>query len=250
MPNYAKPAASDSLKETRDKDSSLAAALKAAVLNQVPRKCAIPNYAKPAASDSLKETRDKDSSLAAALKTAVFNPMLSKTAILCQIMQSRPLPILSKRPEIRIPAWRQVSKRPFSTRCPEKALCYAKLCKASSLKETRDKDSSLAAALKAVVFAKPAASDSLKPGGSSQNGGFQPDALKRSNFMSNYAKPAASDSPKETRDKDSSLAAALKAAVLNQVPRKCAILCQIMQSRPLPILSKRPEIRIPAWRQL
>ena len=35
MPNYAKLAASDSLKETRDKDSSLAAALKAAVLNQV-----------------------------------------------------------------------------------------------------------------------------------------------------------------------------------------------------------------------
>ena len=42
----------------------------------------MPNYAKPAASDSLKETRDKDSSLAAALKTAVFNPMLSKSAIL------------------------------------------------------------------------------------------------------------------------------------------------------------------------
>ena len=96
MPNCAKPTASDSLKETRDKDSSLAAALKAVV------------FAKPAASDSIKETRDKDSSLAAALKTTVFNPMLSKTAILFQIMQSRPLPSLSKRPEIRAPAWRQL----------------------------------------------------------------------------------------------------------------------------------------------
>ena len=64
MQNYAKPAASDSFKETRDKASSLAAALKVVV------------FAKPAASDSLIETRDKDSSLAAALKTAVFNPML------------------------------------------------------------------------------------------------------------------------------------------------------------------------------
>ena len=63
MPNCAKPAASDSLKQTRDKDSSLAAALKAVV------------FAKPAASDSLKETRDKDSSLAAALKAEVFNRM-------------------------------------------------------------------------------------------------------------------------------------------------------------------------------
>ena len=52
--------------------------------------------AKPAASDSLKKTRDKDSSLAAALKTAVFNQMLSKSAILClNNMQSRALPILS-----------------------------------------------------------------------------------------------------------------------------------------------------------
>ena len=87
-------------------------------------------YAKPTASDSLKETRDKDSSLAAALKTAVFNPMLSKTAILCQIMQSRLLPILSKRPEIRIPAWRQLSKRRFSSRCSQNLPFYAKLCKA------------------------------------------------------------------------------------------------------------------------
>ena len=38
----------------------------------------MPNYAKTAASDSSKETRDKDSSLAAALKAAVFNPMLSQ----------------------------------------------------------------------------------------------------------------------------------------------------------------------------
>ena len=83
--------------------------------------------AKPAASDSLKETRDKDSSLAAALKTAVFNQMLSKSAtpILSKraeiykdsslaaalkrwFWQSRLFPILSKRPEIRIPAWRQL----------------------------------------------------------------------------------------------------------------------------------------------
>ena len=64
--------------------------------------------AKPAASDSLKETRDKDSSLAAALKTAVFNQMLSKSALLCLSMPSRVLPILSKRPEIKIPAWRQL----------------------------------------------------------------------------------------------------------------------------------------------
>ena len=71
---------------------------------------------KPSASDSLKETRDKDSSLAAALKTAVFNHMLSKNAFLCLNMQSRVLPILSKRPGIRIPAWRQLSKRRFSSR--------------------------------------------------------------------------------------------------------------------------------------
>ena len=166
MPNCAKPAASDSLKETRDKDSSLAAALKAVV------------FAKPAASDCLKETRDKDSSLAAALKTAVFNPMLSKRAILCQIMQSRPLPILSKRPEIRIPARRQLSKRRFSTRFRENALFYAKLCNAGRFR---------------FFF-------------------------------------------KETRDKDSSRAAALKTAVFNPMPSKSTILCQIMQSRPLPIL--------------
>ena len=53
MPSDAAQAASNSLKETRDKDSSLAAALKTAV------------FAKPTASDSFKEARDKDSSLAA-----------------------------------------------------------------------------------------------------------------------------------------------------------------------------------------
>ena len=146
------------------------------------------NYAK---ADSFKETRDKDSSLAAALKTAVFNRMLSKRAILCKIMQSRPLPILSKRPEIRILAWRQLSKRRFSTRFHENALFYAKLYKADRFR-----------------------------------------------------------SLKETRDKDSSLAAALRTAVFNPMLSKSAILCQIMQSQLLPILSKRPEIRIPAWRQL
>ena len=151
----AKPAASDSLKETRDKDSSLAAALKTAVFNQIPPKsgllyldkCAKPcasdslketrdkdsrlaaalkamALAKPAASDSLKEARDKDSSSAAALKTAVFNQMPPKSATLCLNTQSRALqpggsskrwfcesrafPTLSKRPEIRIPAWRQL----------------------------------------------------------------------------------------------------------------------------------------------
>ena len=129
MPNWAKPAASDSLKETRDKDSSVAAALKAAV------------FAKLAASDSLKETRDKDSSLAAALQR--------------WFCQSRVLPILSKRPGIRIRAWRQLSKRRFSTRCSPKALfCvkYARPRASDSLKETRDKRSSRAAALKAAVF--------------------------------------------------------------------------------------------------
>ena len=139
----AKAAISDSLKETRDKDSSLAAALKTAVFNQMPlQKCYfVLKHAKPCASDSLKETRDKDSSLAAALKRWFW--------------QSRALPILSKRPEIRIPAWRQLSKRRFSTRCLPKVLfCvkYAKPCASDSLKETRDKDSSLAAALKTAVF--------------------------------------------------------------------------------------------------
>ena len=138
----AKPCASDSLKETRDKDSSLAAALKTAVFNQMPLKVLFcVKYAKPCASDSLKETRDKDSSLAAALKQ--------------RFCQSRALPILSISPEIRIPAWRQLSKRRFSTRCLPKVLfCvkYAKPCASHSLKETRDKDSSLAAALKPAVF--------------------------------------------------------------------------------------------------
>ena len=134
-----KPFASDCLKETRDKDSSLAAALKQAVFNQMPpKKCYfVLKYAKPCASDSLKEARDKDSSLAAALKRRFW--------------QSHVLPILSKRPEIRIPAWRQLSKRRFSTRCLPKALScvkYAKPCASDSLKETRDKDSSLVAALK------------------------------------------------------------------------------------------------------
>ena len=36
-------------------------------------------FDKPTASDSLKESRDKDSSLAAALKTAVFNQVLSES---------------------------------------------------------------------------------------------------------------------------------------------------------------------------
>ena len=120
--------------------------------------------AKPAASDSLKETRDKDSSLAAALKTAFFSQVPPKGVISCLNMQSRVLPILSKRPEIRIPAWRQLSQRWF------------------------------------------------------------------------LRKPSVSESLKETRDKDSSLAAAVKR--------------WFWESRLLPILSKRPEIRIPAWRQL
>ena len=65
------PILSKRLKETRDKDSSLAAALKTAVFDQMLSKICyfMPlNYANPRASDSLKETRDKDSSLAAALK--------------------------------------------------------------------------------------------------------------------------------------------------------------------------------------
>ena len=135
--------------------------------------------AKPGVSESLKETRDKDSSLAAALKTAVFYQMLSKSATLCFSLQSRALPILSKRPEIKDSSLAAALKRWFSTRCLPKVLfCvkYAKPCDSDSLKETRDKDSSLAAALKTVVLPKPCASDSLK----------------------------------ETRDKDSSLAAALK----------------------------------------
>ena len=146
---------------------------------------------KPGVSDFLKETRNKDSSLATALKRWFW--------------QSRLLPILSKRPEIRIPAWQQLSKRRFSARCLPKCyfvLKYAKPCASDSLKETRDKDSSMAAALKTVVLRKPGVSESLK----------------------------------ETRDKDSSLAAALKR--------------WFWQSRLLPIFSKRPEIRIPAWRQL
>ena len=109
--------------------------------------------AKPAA---LKESRDKDSSVAAALKRWFW--------------QSRLLPILSKRPEIRFPAWQQLSRLRFSTRCSQKGVFYVFIC----------------------------------------------------------AKPAASDSLKETRDKDSSLTAALKRWLL-------------------PILSKRPEIGIPAW---
>ena len=209
MLKYAKPCASDSLKETRDKDSRLAAALKRwfwqsrvlpilsrrpeiripawrqlskrRVFNQMPLKALFcVKYAKPCASDSLKETRDKDSSLAAALKQWFW--------------QSRVLPILSKRPEIRIPAWRQLSKRRLSTRCLPKVLfCvkYAKPCASHSLKETRDKDPSLAAALKMTVFNH-----------------FQPYALQKCFFVFN------------------------------------------MQSRVLPILSKRPELRIPGWQQL
>ena len=99
-----------------------------------------------------------------------------------------------------------------------------------SLKEARDKDSSLAAALK--------------------NGGFQPDALQRCYFVLKYAKPGVSDSLKETRDKNSSLAAALKTAVFSRAPSKGAALWRITRSRLLPILSNRPEIMIPAWRQL
>ena len=248
-----------SLKETRDKDSSLAAALTTAVLR------------KPGVSESLKETRDKDSSLAAALKRWFW--------------QSRLLPILSKRPEIRIPAWRHLSKRRF--------------CKSRRFRQTRDKDSSLAAALKTAGFnqmppksgilylykyAKPCASDSLKE--TRDKDSRLAAALKAMAL----AKPAASDALKEARDKDSSSAAALKTAVFNQMPPKSATLCLNMQSRALPILSKRlisdsslaaglktavfnqmlsksailcvnmqsrvlptsqrPETRIPAWRQL
>ena len=95
----AKPGVSESLKETRDKDSSLAAGLKTVVLR------------KPGVSGPLKKTRDKASRLAAALKRRFW--------------QSRVLPILSKRPEIRIPAWRQLSKRRFTTRCFPKVLFCA-----------------------------------------------------------------------------------------------------------------------------
>ena len=123
-----------------------------------------------------KETRAKDSSLAAALKTAVFQPDASQKRRFAFNAPSRVLPILSKRPEIRIPAWRQLSKRWFSTRCHPKA-----------------------------------------------------------QFVLKYAKPSAPESLKEARDKDSSLAALKR---------------WFCQSRVLPILSKRPEIRIPAWRQL
>ena len=111
--------------------------------------------AKPAISDSLKEARDKDSSLAAALKPAVFNQMPPKSAILYLYMQSRVLPIFSKRPEIRIPAWRQLSKRRFSPDASQK--CYFVLNMQSRafpslFQEARNKDSSLAAALKTAIF--------------------------------------------------------------------------------------------------
>ena len=87
MPNCAKPAASESLKETRDKDSSLAAALKTAIFNQMLSKkrflyIIVPSFTKPAASDSLKETRDKDSSLAAALKTVTAGSESAKYIII------------------------------------------------------------------------------------------------------------------------------------------------------------------------
>ena len=49
-------------------------------------------------------------------------------------------------------------------------MVLAKPCASDSLKETRDKDSSLAADLKTMVLAKPAASDSLKE--AALNGGF------------------------------------------------------------------------------
>ena len=150
-----------------------------------------------------------------------------------------------KRPEIRIPAWRQLSKRRFSTRClPKVPLCVkcAKPCASDSLKETRDKDSSLAAALKRWFLQKPGVFRF-----SQKRPEIRIPACGSSKTVV-LAKPRASDSLKETRDKDSSLAAALKTAVFNQMPSKSAILCLKMQSRVLPSLSNRPEIRIPAWR--
>ena len=104
------------------------------------------------------------------------------------------------------PAGRRLSKRRFSTRClPKAPLCVkcAKPCASDSLKETRDKDSSLAAALKSG-FAK---------------AGLFPILSKRPEI------------------RIPSLAAALKSGGFGK-------------AAPLPILSKRPEIRIPAWRQL
>ena len=168
---------SDSLKETRDKDSSRAAALRTAVFNQMlsqsailclnmqsraasdsfkeardkgfqpggssqnggfPIRCSPKalfslNYARPRVSESLKETRDKDSSLAAALKRWFCAKPCA-------------FPSLSKRPGIRILAWRQLSKRWFS----------AKPCASDSLKETRDKGFQPGGSSKTVVLAKPA----------------------------------------------------------------------------------------------
>ena len=205
---------------------------------------------KPGVSDFLKETRNKDSSLATALKRWFW--------------QSRLLPILSKRPEIRIPAWQQLSKRRFSARCSPKCyfvLKYAKPCASDSFKETRDKDSSLAAALK-----RPSKRPEIRIPAWRQLSKwlFSTRCLPKCYFVLKYAKPCASDSLKETRDKDSSMAAALKTVVLRKPgvseslketrdkdsSLAAALKRWFWQSRLLPILSKRPEIRIPAWRQL
>ena len=58
----------------------------------------MPNRAKLAASDSLKETRDKDSSLAATLKTAVFNPMLSKQRFYAKLRKAGCFPFSQRDP--------------------------------------------------------------------------------------------------------------------------------------------------------
>ena len=132
--------------------------------------------------------------------------------------QSRVLPILSKRPEIRIPAWRQLSKRRF---CESRALPI--LSKRPEIRIPAWRQ-----------LSKRRFSTRCSP---------------KCYFVLKYAKPCASDSLKETRDKDSSLAAALKTAIFNQMLSKVFFKLSI-QSRAFPIHSKRFEIRIPAWPQL
>ena len=161
--------------------------------------------------------------------------MPPKSAILCLNTQSRVLPSLSKET-------RDEEFQPGGS--SQSSGCGKGRDASDSLKETRDKDSSLAAALKrwfwqsrALPILSKRPEIRIPAWRQLSNGGSQPDASQKCYFVSYAQKPCVSESVKETRDKDSSLAAALKR--------------WFCQSRLLfPILSKRPGIRIPAWRRL
>ena len=171
-------------------------------------------------SDSLKETRDKRFQPGGGSQNGGFQPDASPKVLFCaKACKAVPLPILSKRPEIRIPAWRQLSKRRFSTRCPPK--CYFVSNAQSRVLPILSKRPEIRipawrqlskrwfcqSRLLPILSKRP---EIRIPAWPALKRRFSTRCSPKALFCVKYARPRASDSLKETRDKDSSLAAALK----------------------------------------